>query len=207
VVETLRVVAGVPAALLGLVAVAAAHAVMVGVMVMTPVHLGHEGATLRVVGLVISAHVAGMYAASPLMGWLADRLGRVPTIGVGVALLLAALVVGASAAGGAHGVVGVALTLLGLGWSCCLVAGSALLSEAAPADVRTSVQGLGDLVMGVAGAAAGAVAGPVLAAVGYPLLTAWAGVLLVPVAVLALSSAGPRGRRGAPSAEVVGGSG
>ena len=36
------------------------HLVMIALMSMTPVHLDHGGATLTVVGLVISAHVAGI---------------------------------------------------------------------------------------------------------------------------------------------------
>ncbi|SCX39589.1 Predicted arabinose efflux permease, MFS family [Klenkia marina] len=181
---TLRVVLGIPAARLGLVAVMTAHAVMVGVMVMTPVHLGHGGASLEVVGLVISVHIAGMYAASPVMGWLADRAGRVATVVLGTGLLAAALVVGGLAPAQARGWVTVSMLLLGLGWSAALVAGSTLLSESVPAEVRTSAQGTSDLVMGLAGAAAGALAGPVLAAGGYPTVAAAAGVLLVPVVLL-----------------------
>src|SRR5680860_46861 len=155
-------------------------------MAMTPVHMGHGGASLQVVGIVISAHIAGMYAASPVFGWLADRAGRVPSIAVGLALLVAACLVGAFGAAGDHIRIGVALTLLGLGWSCCLVAGSTLVSESVPETVRTSVQGSSDLVMGIAGASAGALAGPVLGLAGYPALTLGASVLLVPVVVLAL---------------------
>jgi MFS family permease len=189
--DTLRVVGAVPAARLGLAAVATAHAVMVGVMVMTPVHLGHGGASLQVVGIVISVHIAGMYAASPVMGWLADRAGRVATVGLGVVLLAGALLVGALAPADARGWVTVSMLLLGLGWSAGLVAGSTLLSESVPADVRTSVQGTSDLVMGLAGAAAGALAGPVLAAGGYRSVTVAAAVLLVPVVVLLARA--PRG--------------
>lgn len=184
--ETLRVVAASTLARLGMAAVAVGHAVMVGVMVMTPVHLGHYGATLTVVGVVISVHVAGMYALSPVMGWLADRIGRVPTIGVGLAVLAAAVLLGAVASPRDHLLVGVSLFALGLGWSGTLVAGSTLLSESVPERVRTSVQGTSDLTMGLAGALAGALAGPVLDAGGYPALTLGAGALLVPVAVLAV---------------------
>ncbi len=53
------------------------------VMSMTPVHMGHGGATLQLVGLVISLHVAGMYALSPVFGWLADRVGPQPVLGAG----------------------------------------------------------------------------------------------------------------------------
>jgi MFS family permease len=159
---------------------------MVGVMVMTPVHMGHGGASLQVVGIVISAHVAGMYAASPVFGWLADRTGRVPAIAVGLGLLLASLLTGAFGSAGDHTRLGVALAMLGLGWSCCLVAGSTLLSESVPETVRTSAQGSSDLVMGIAGASAGALAGPVLGLAGYPALTLGASALLVPVVILAV---------------------
>jgi MFS family permease len=125
-----------------------------------------------------------MYAASPVMGWLADRAGRVRTVVLGVVLLAGALVVGALAPAEARGWVTVSMLLLGLGWSAALVAGSTLLSESVPVDVRTSVQGTSDLVMGLAGASAGALAGPVLAAGGYPSVAIAAAVLLVPVVVL-----------------------
>lgn len=183
--ETLITVARLPKARLGMAAVATAHAVMVGVMVMTPVHLGHGGASLQIVGVVISLHIAGMYAASPVMGWLSDWLGRTAAVGVGLATLALALGVGAVADASQHGVVAVALTLLGLGWSACLVAGSTLLSESVPDRVRTSVQGASDLAMGLAAALAGALAGPVLDAWGYAVLTVSAGALLVPVVLLA----------------------
>ena len=46
--------------------------------VMAPVHMGHGGAGLRMIGIVISFHTAGMYALSPVFGCLADRRGRCP---------------------------------------------------------------------------------------------------------------------------------
>src|SRR6185295_3717688 len=83
-----------PSARLGVVATAFGHIVMVGVMSMTPVHIrggGHSAAdTLRIVGIVISIHVAGMYAFAPVMGWLSDRIGRPRVILGGVALLTSA---------------------------------------------------------------------------------------------------------------------
>lgn len=185
----LAVVAAYPPALLGFVTVCTAHAVMVGVMVMTPVHLVHGGATLHVVGLVISLHVAGMYAASPLFGWLVDRLGRRRTVLTGVALLAAALLTAGSAADRAPQN-GAGLLLLGLGWSACLVAGSTLVSESVPAQSRTTVQGVTDLFMGLAGAAAGAGAGLALSVLGYGGLNVAAALLLLPAVVLSTTRAG-----------------
>lgn len=177
------------AARLGVMATVVGHVVMVGVMAMTPVHIrgaGHDAAhTLRIVGIVLSLHVAGMYAFAPLTGWLSDRYGRRPVILGGVALLLAACAV-AGTAGHDSVRLAVGLVLLGLGWSATMVAGSALLSESVDGVVRTSVQGLSDLIMGLAGALAGALSGVVVYAFGYPTLTLAAAVATVPLLALAV---------------------
>ena len=197
--DALRAVGRSRGATLGLAAIALGHTVMVSVMVMTPVHMRHEGATLRIVGLVISVHVAGMYALSPVVGWLADRFGRVPVVLLGQVVLVAAVVVAGSADGHAHGVLGLGLFLLGLGWSCALVAGSTLLSESVDVEVRPGVQGAADFVMGLCGAAGGALAGVVVGGPGYGVLNAFAGLLVLPVLVAAMvarrsgSSASPPG--------------
>ncbi|RKN28884.1 MFS transporter [Micromonospora musae] len=183
-----RVVRGLPAARLGIVAVAVGHTVMVAVMSMTPVRLGEshgDADVLRVVGIVLSLHIAGMYALSPVVGWLTDRLGRRAVILVGVALLLAACAV-AGTAGHHTPRLSIGLVLLGLGWSGTMVAGSTLLSESVPAAVRPSVQGFSDLTMGLAGAVAAAVSGFVMRAAGYPVLTLLAAVATVPLVALAL---------------------
>ena len=197
--NSLRAVRGSRAAMLGLAAIALSHTVMVSVMVMTPVHMSHEGATLRIVGLVISLHVAGMYALSPLVGWLADRFGRVPVVLLGQVILVAAVAIAGSADGQAHGVLGLGLFLLGVGWSCALVAGSTLLSESVDADVRPGVQGAADFVMGVCGASGGALAGAVVSGPGYGVLNALAGLLVLPVLVTAYAARASRADPKAPS--------
>ncbi|MGC4812398.1 MFS transporter [Micromonospora sp. DT228] len=177
-----------PAARLGIAAVAVGHLVMVAVMAMTPVRLGESHAdadVLRLVGIVLSLHIAGMYAFSPVVGWLTDRLGRRAVILGGVGLLLAACAV-AGTAGHHTPRLSVGLVLLGLGWSGTMVAGSTLLSESVPAGVRPSVQGFSDLIMGLAGAGAAVVSGFVMQSAGYPVLTLLAAVAVVPLVALAL---------------------
>ena len=73
------------------------------------------------------------------------------------------------------------LTLLGMGWSGTMVAGSTLLSESVGDANRPAVQGLSDLIMGLSGALAGALSGLVLTWTSYPTLTLLAAVLLVPL--------------------------
>ena len=91
-----------PMAKLALVTVTVSHTAMVSIMVMTPVDLGEHGAGLQLIGLVISGHIAGMYAFSPVMGWLADRFGRLSVIGLAVGLLSCAALL-AGTAGPRHG--------------------------------------------------------------------------------------------------------
>jgi MFS family permease len=185
----LRAVWASPGGRLGLTAVVVSHAVMVGLMVMTPVHMGsgHGGAagtTLRVIGLVISVHVAGMYLFSPVVGWLADRAGRSATVALGGVLLLLAGLVAGTAPAGAAVQLGVGLFLLGLGWSCGLVAGSTLVTESVSASLRPTAQGATDLLMGLGAAVAGAAGGPLLAVGGFGLVAVASAVLVVPLAVV-----------------------
>lgn len=149
-----------------ILALALSHATMASVMAMTPVHLVHHGATLQIVGLTISLHVAGMYALSPLWGVLSDRLGRELVIALGQGMLLAALFM--TSFGAEHsGWVLAGLIFLGLGWSAATVAASGLVADSADPARRTVVQGRADLSMSLAGGAGAASAGVVLAAIGY----------------------------------------
>ncbi len=174
-----------PMAKLALGTVTVSHTAMVSIMVMTPVHLGGHGAGLQLIGLVISGHIAGMYAFSPVMGWLADRFGRLSVIGLAVGLLSGAALL-AGTAGPRHGQTALGLFLLGLGWSAGMIAGSALLTDSVPQDARAAVQGLSDLTMNAAAGIGGATAGVIVAQWGYGPLNAIGAALLLPVAALAL---------------------
>jgi MFS family permease len=173
---------------------AVGNVVMIGVMAMTPVHIkgaGHDAAhTLGIVGLVLSFHIAGMYAFSPVFGWLTDRLGRRPVIFIGITLLLAACAL-AGSAGHDTARLAAGLMVLGLGWSATMVSGSTLLSESIPVELRASAQGLSDFVMGLAGATAGALSGVIVAAWGYPTLTVLAAVATAPLVALLSFSPNP----------------
>ena len=161
---------------------------MVMVMVMTPVHMAHVDVSLQLIGLVISVHVLGMFAFSPVVGWAVDRFGRTPVIVLGAVILLVSCAVSGWAPADDVLVLGIGLFLLGLGWSCTLIAGSTLLTDAVdPAD-RPSIQGLSDLSMNVAGAVGGAVAGVIVVGFSYAALCAAA---FVPVVALVMLVAMP----------------
>ncbi len=184
----LRAVAADQSARLGASAMAVGHLVMVGVMAMTPVHIrsaGHDAAhTLRIVGVVLSLHIAGMFAFSPVVGWLTDRYGRRPVILAGIALLLAACAL-VGTAGHDSARLAAGLMALGIGWSCTMVAGSALLSESVSAEMRTSAQGLSDVTMGLAGASAGALSGAIVQGWGFSMLALIAALATTPFILLA----------------------
>lgn len=168
-------------------AIATAHAVMVAVMSLTPVHMEDHGSSLEVIGLTISLHIAGMFALSPVMGWLSDRWGASRTILAGQCTLIVAVAV-AGTSGGSDVQISIGLTLLGIGWSASVIAGAAMLTRALEPAVRPLVQGFSDLSMNLAGAAGGLLAGLVVAWQGFGTLNAAAGALTIPVFVLVLAA-------------------
>jgi len=142
------------------------HATMAGVMAMTPVHLVHDGASVGEASFVISLHVAGMYALSPVFGILSDKIGRVPVLILGQVVLAISLAITALFPTD-HAMVTIGLILLGLGWSANTVAGSALIGELSQGPKRLTIQGRSDAAMSASGALAGILAGPAVTALGY----------------------------------------
>ncbi len=175
----------IPQAWLALHAIVIGHIAMVTIMVMTPVHMAHVDVSLRLIGLVISVHVLGMYALSPLVGKVVDKFGRVRTILLGVLILLASALISGLAYADAVVQLGIGLFLLGLGWSCTLIAGSTLLAESLPDEIKASGQGLSDLSMNGGGALGGALAGLVIAFSSYGWLCA---IMALPVLYLGVKA-------------------
>jgi MFS family permease len=77
------------------------------------------------------------------------------------------------------------LFLLGLGWSCTLIAGSAYLSESVDTEFRAASQGASDLVMNLSGAGGGALAGVIIGTLSYGWLCLFAAI---PVSLLGIAS-------------------
>jgi MFS family permease len=182
----LRADRALSAAVLGL---ASAHAVMVSVMIMTPLHMEHGGAELSVIGVVISGHVLGMFAFSPVMGWLADRWGRPTMLFLGAGVQLFSLLLSGGSPEGSSWQISAGLFLLGLGWSAATVAASATVADRVPVETRTDVQGVADMTMWLAAAAGGALSGAIVAAWGYAALNGFAGLLAGGVVLAAVVTA------------------
>jgi len=158
--------------------------VMISTTSTSPLYLHDQGHAVGTIGLAVSLHLAGMYVASPLSGWLADRFGRLPVIAAGALLLIVAVGLAGLAPGTEAGPVILALFLNGVGWNLAFVSGSALLTDAlAPAE-RASVQGFADLLMGLMGAIGSAAGGMILGLWGFAILNVVGAVLVLgPLAV------------------------
>lgn len=168
-------------ALLGLGAMVISQAAMVAVMTMTPPHMkDHDHSDLS--AYVIALHIVGMYAFAPLVGRFVERVGQVRAV-MGGAVILGAGTITSVVAGYVPVLVFAGLFLLGLGWNIGLIAGSSILTNSVPADLRVETQGTADLTMSFFGGLAAFGSGFVKQAWGFHMLantaTLLAGVLLV----------------------------
>ena len=158
--------------------------VMISTTSTSPLYLHDQGHPVGTIGVAVSLHLAGMYVASPLSGWLADRFGRLPVIAAGALLLIFAVGLAGIAPGTEAVPVILALFLNGVGWNLAFVAGSTLLTDALAPVERPSVQGLADLLMGLMGAIGSAAGGMILGLWGFAILNAVGAVLVLgPLAV------------------------
>jgi MFS family permease len=196
-VETLRGSMHVRWALAG---IALNHAAMIAIMVMTPLDMREQHSSISVIGMVISGHLAGMFVLSPVFGWLSDRYGSGRLLVVGTLATATAAVLMNAGAGGRPALIGGGLFLLGLGWSCSVVAGSSLLTEHAILHERPAVQGLNDVIMDVLGAGASVGAGLVATLASFGVLTAGvAGLTALVLLAMAWSLRGGRPVQPAPA--------
>ncbi len=178
-----------PMASIALIAMMLSQAVMVGVMTVSPIHMSQGDQNPLIIGIMLSLHISGMFAFSPYVGWLVDRIGAQMVILAGAAVLtmgaeIAANTHAAHASGHLWG-----LFLVGIGWSCCVVSASSLLTASFPVERRVSVQATADVLMTALGAAAGVSSGLAVEHRDYADLAHWGalvGLLLGVLAAMAL---------------------
>lgn len=162
--------------------------IMVAIMTITPIHIQHHGHGLGITGVVIAAHVAGMFLPSPFSGWLVDRFGYLPIAAAAGVILLAAGLLAAWAPVDSVATLVLALVLLGLGWNLGLVSGTTLVTDAVPLATRARTQGVVEAGVSLAGAGGGLSSGLIFAATSYATLTLVGGILgllIIPIAAMA----------------------
>lgn len=155
---------------LGAAVMVVAQIVMTAIMTMTPIHMLDHDHGLTAVGVVISLHIAAMFLPSLVTGPLVDRVGRVRMAVWSSVVLAIAGALAVLAPSDSTGWLIAALVLLGLGWNFGLIAGTALIVDATSATERPSVQGSTDVLIALAGAAAGAGSGVLMAGFGFSIV-------------------------------------
>jgi len=169
-----------PAAITALTAMVLGQVVMVGIMVITSLHMEDAMHSRADIYSVISGHTFGMYAPSLVSGWLLDEWGRGRMILIGSSTLLLACI----AAPISPDVLplGIALFLLGVGWNFCFVGGSTLLSDQLSPIERSRTQGTSDMLVGLASAFISLSSGFIFAVTDYTVMAIIGGLLsLVPL--------------------------
>jgi MFS family permease len=174
-----------PPVIAAITALVTGQVVMVLIMTMTPLHMTDHGHDLAAVGIVLSGHTFGMFALSPLSGWLTDRVGSALVIAAGLIVLAASAVLAAVAPPEGGIALFIALFLLGYGWNLQFVAGSALLASGLNLAERTRLQGVTDSFIWSSAAVASVSSGLVVSWAGYATLgLIGAGLIAIPAIVL-----------------------
>ncbi len=166
-----------PALCIALLNAAVGHAVMILVMVATPLAIVACGFSITQSTSVIGWHVFGMFLPAFFSGQLIDRYGtsRIAIVGAlilivsgGVALLDVELT---------HFYL--ALFLLGVGWNLLYLSGSTAITQCHQPQERVKVQGLSELLISILAAVAAFCSGIVLNIWGWQLVQITVIVLLV----------------------------
>jgi MFS family permease len=169
-----------PAAITAVTAMVLGQVVMVGIMVITSLHMEDHMHSRADIYSVISGHTFGMFAPSLVSGWLLDTWGRGRMILIGSTTLLLACITAPLSPDVLP--LGVALFLLGVGWNFCFVGGSTLLSDQLSPVERSRTQGANDMLVGLASAFISLSSGFIFDTAGYTVIAVVAGVLsLVPL--------------------------
>ncbi len=193
VVRPPREILGMPAVRLAVVAAAVGQMAMVAVMGVTPVALHQHDVSPTAVSSVISVHIAGMFAFSPLIGAALDRYGRRPGLIAGAVLSIAGALLAATE--GRAFVVGLGLFAIGLGWSATFLGATAVISDATDPAERAGALGVMDLMVSLSSAAAGLASGFVFEGAGFRVLGLATATLVLVVVLSALRLRAPAAER------------
>jgi MFS family permease len=161
------------------------YALMNLVMTSTPLAVVGCGYTEKTAGYVVTGHVLAMFAPSFFTGHLINRFGVEKIMGLGIAILAAAGVVGLQGVDLENFFV--ALILLGLGWNFGFIGATTMLTGAHEPHERGRMQGLNDLLVFGGVTVASLASGGLMNCSGGSAVEGWTAVNMAMVPFLALA--------------------
>ena len=173
-------------------AIAMGQLVMTMLMVITPLHMNICGYDTLNVSTALAVHTLGMFALSPLTGWMSRQVGRVPVICAGALVLMACGLLAPYAVSLYALYFG--MFALGYGWNLCHVAGSALLAQMVPEGEGGRVQGAAEVIVSITSGIGSLSSGALFAWRGFSGPGA-AGLLLAGLILVAVAVATSASRR------------
>ena len=173
-------------------AIAMGQLVMTMLMVITPLHMNICGYDTLNVSTALAVHTLGMFALSPLTGWMSRQVGRVPVICAGALVLMACGFLAPYAVSLYALYFG--MFALGYGWNLCHVAGSALLAQMVPEGEGGRVQGAAEFIVSITSGIGSLSSGALFAWRGFSGPGA-AGLLLAGLILVAVAVATSASRR------------
>ena len=148
-----------PALVVAVISAALGYGTMNLLMSATPLAMSMCSHSFADTALVFEWHIIGMYAPSFFTGSLIKRLGVLPVMLAGAAILVACVAIALAGVSFLH--FWAALVLLGIGWNFLYIGGTSLLTETYRPGEKAKVQGGNDYLVfatqGVSSLAAGAI--------------------------------------------------
>ncbi len=135
-----------PGVIVAIAAGAVSYAVMVTIMMATPIQMHiNDGYTMHYVKLIIQGHLLGMFVPSLFTGSLIQRFGAIKIMAVGVVCLFLSILFNIAAHQIPNYAVG--LILLGVGWNFLFISGTTFLTEHYTFSERFKIQAANDFII------------------------------------------------------------
>lgn len=184
----LRDVITQPTFVVAALAAAVAYGVMTAIMTATPISMHViDGFSLTETTRVVQSHIMAMYLPSLATGYILARVDATKVMQVGIALLLACVMVALLARQLLN--YWVALALLGVGWNLLFVGGTVLLTDSYRPAERFKVQAVNDFLVFGSRTLASLSAGTVIFRANWEVLI-WLNVPILVVMLVAIVALG-----------------
>ena len=151
--------------LMAVLAGAVSQGIMVLLMAPTPLAMTGFGHSEVAASDVVRWHVVAMFAPSFFTGFLIKRLGTLPIVSIGLALLIGSALIAASGVSLHHFYA--ALIVLGVGWNFSYIGATDILAEAVRPEEQAVIQGINDTLIALASTLCVLASGAIVTGLGW----------------------------------------